>query len=383
MIKKLYDLVVVYGLATIAVLALSALGLQVLAGFAASFTGDGEALFLWQRVASGLGVQTVSVRLVVFGVAQLAVFILLNKPLRALWALVDRVLDGVEGAGRWGSALGRVLSVLFTILLIPMVLQPTLVPLRMDRSAWVERSANLLDGTASGAAVASAVRAWRWAFPPPLHNQYAGSGSRMDRWDPLLQESTRDANHFAQTKAFMYVESAGRQYAVSRTGCAGLMQFCVTTAQRRPFGQIFGTGAVSACNCGGKPCVIPREVSESLEVDPHAVDIHRDSFPCDVTDARFDPERAIRAGAAYTQELSDQVGGNLPLMYIGYNSGPAVAKRLWTATGKNPRVSIDQLRPHLAPTLRRWYGDRATSRANGLLDVHLPKLLEAHARYLE
>ena len=89
----------------------------------------------------------------------------------------------------------------------------------------------------------------------------------MDRWDPYLLEAAEgDRELFARTKAFMWVESGGRQFALSATGCAGLMQFCASTAQRRPFGGIFGVGAVSACGCDD--CSVPREVQIALETDP-------------------------------------------------------------------------------------------------------------------
>ena len=54
-------------------------------------------------------------------------------------------------------------------------------------------------------------------------------GTLVLRLDPETQA--------AFIKAFMWVESGGRQFAVSSTGCAGLMQFCPGTA-RTPFGGL-------------------------------------------------------------------------------------------------------------------------------------------------
>lgn len=387
MLKRLYDLLSVYVLAAVLVLGVTSLGFQAIAEAAASFTGDGGTELLWKRVANALGMSSLGVRLAVFGSAQLGAVALLWRPLDWLWTTLEQGIERLDAlAVRWPRGrvvLGRVFTVGVTLLLLPFLLQPTLVPLRFGANAWLQRTANLLDGHASSEALASGISVWRWAFPPPLHNRYAGGTSRMDRWDPLLRSSTRNPVHFAQTKAFLYVESGGRQFAVSRTGCLGLMQFCVSTARRAPFRQIFGVGSVSACDCGGRPCSVPRAIADALESDPDALELHRADLPCDPADARFDPDRAIPAGAAFTEELSDAVGGNLALMYVGYNSGPAVARRLWTVTGRDPDLTLTELRPHLAPTLARWYGDKAPGRARGLLDVHLPKLLGAYEDFLQ
>lgn len=292
-------------------------------------------------------------------------------------------------ARSWARALAHVgVAALMAVLL----LQPTLVGTRVNAGAWLERAANFVDGAASSYVVDSVVRVVRW-FDPVLRRSHAPvdaaafdatldsrSVPLMDRWDPLLLEATGgDRELFAQTKAFMWVESGGRQYALSATGCAGLMQFCATTAQRNPFGAIFGAGQVASCGCDD--CSVPMADQIALETDPTAVERLRDTFPCDLSDARFDGQRSILASVAYVRELSAISGGQLPIMYVGYNAGPAVAKALRKAVGADDDVTIDELRPHLANALRPYHGARAEPRANGLLEVHLPKLEAAYRRW--
>ena len=394
LLKGLYDLVATWILLPVLVMACAAWGLFELSTLFATFTGDETAMLLWRRVSIMTGLSLRTVRLGIFVPAQIVVLVMLWRPMswarRGMERLGERFLPIQSWISRrvpaLGIALGIVFSLLITTILVPFVLQPTLVPMSFSKEAWLDRVANLADGTASRATVDSVLSVYHHFTAPRTLSRYTlkkvrqerVGGPMMDRWDALIRDATTGPEHFAQTKAFMWVESAGRQYAVSNTGCLGLMQFCVSTAQRRPFRGIFGAGAVTACGCSA--CTLPRSFQDALETDPDAP--LRPDFPCDPSDARFDAEKAIRAGAAYTQELSDQFGGNLYLMYIGYNSGPAVSRRLWKATGKDPNLDLKTLRTHLAPTLKRWYGSRATSRANGLLDTHLPKLHKAYTTYL-
>lgn len=394
--KDLLDAVLFASLLPVIVLALSGYGLGWLADGLAAFTGDVDATELWLRIAVLVDAETETVRLLVFAPLQVLVLGGLWGPLRRLQGWLERPVRGLNArvarrSGRVALFGELVLTAMLLGVLVPVVVQPTLVPLRWDRSTWTERAANLLDGTATSVGLDAGVRMYaRWqALPVPgMYSVGQGDlrdrsldGPLMARWDPILEQVTRDREHFAQTKAFLWVESAGRQYAVSSTGCAGLMQFCVTTAQRRPFRQIFGIGSVAACDCGGRPCRVPRALRDALETDSLALERNPGRFPCDPTDARFDGRKALEAGAAYTTELSEDFGGNLYLMYIGYNSGPAVARRLWTRVGKNPDATLDDLRPHLADVLSRWYGASARGRAQGLLDVHLPKLHGAYRHF--
>lgn len=364
-----------------------------IAGGLADFTGDQSASYLWRRIATLTDASTTTVRLAVFFPLHVASAILLWTPYHQVRGWLTRVAP--SWPARTPVAIRETTSVLTMLVLlalvVPLTLQPTIVPLRFDPSTWKARLANGLDGTAVNRWIDGTivlVRRWQARPVPGMHSVTTAQlsdrsldGALMARWDPVLREVTRDREHFAKTKAFLWVESAGRQYAVSTTGCAGLMQFCVSTAERRPFRKIFGVGQVSACNCRGRKCSVPRALRDALETDSLALERHPAKFPCSETDARFDGRKALTAGAAFTTELGEDVGGNLYLMYIGYNSGPAVAKRLWKAVGKDPNADLDAIRPHLAPILARWYGKRANGRAQGLLDVHLPKLRKAYEHY--
>ena len=354
---------------------------------------------VWQLFASAFGVRETTVRLVLFVPVHVVIAVIAGP---ALKLADDRVTVGAHDLANrlwrklgklraatvrlWGRRLGALATAL---VLVAFLLQPTLVPLR---GPWAERAANLVDGTASASIVDSIVGLVRRVYAPPVRpSDVVGPEAfdaslasdvipLMDRWDPyLLAAAGGDRELFAKTKAFMWVESGGRQFALSATGCAGLMQFCAATAQRRPFGSIFGVGRVSACGCDD--CGVPLAVQIALETDPEAAEARRSTFPCDLSDARFDAERSIRAGVAFVRELGEDVGGHLALMYVGYNSGPRVASRLYRALPVQTEITVDELRPHLADALRPYHGSRADARANGLLEVHLPKLLQAYDRW--
>ena len=367
---------------------------QTLMDAVATFTGDDDAAMFYQRVAVWQEVGVDPVRLVLLvpvHVIALGATWPITRRLAALvrWSTTKlaRVFDGWRrlqitlAACAWLLSLGVATA---------FVIQPGLVPLDVRGPTWLTRTANLLDGTASLETWALAKNLYRRLEATPIPGRYSLQEAQladhgldsplMSRWDPLLRAHTTSREHYAQTKAFMLVESHGRQYAVSSTGCLRLFQFCVSTAQRRPLRELFGTGAVSACSCGGQPCSVPAELRQQLETDGLALQRTTARFPCSDTDARFDPERAIPAGAAFVTELASDTNGNLLLMYIGYNSGPAVAKKLVRVAGSE--VTLEGLRPHLATVLERWYGERAASRANGLLQVHLPKLQAAYEHYL-
>lgn len=365
---------------------------QLATGAIATFTGDDAAAMLFRRIGQWWGVSTDTVRLTLLVPLHGSVLVV-GWPL--LWRLfaaqrfvATRVARLLAGWRRTLTTLAGIAWLASVAIGCQLVLQPGIEPMEMGPRVWRARAANLLDGTASLETYAMIKGLWlRWSGAP-IPGEFSVTaedlqvrtldGPVMRRWDPLLRTHTRDAEHFAQTKAFLWVESAGHQFAVSRTGCAGLFQFCVSTAQRHPFRDIFGTGAVAACSCSGRPCRVPPALRDALETDTLALAKH-EGFVCSETDARFDPHRAIPAGAAFVTELSDDLGGNLLLMYIGYNSGPAVAKRLKRIVGTD--ATIDDLRPHLATVLARWYGESAPGRADGLLNAHLPKLERAYQHY--
>lgn len=424
--SPLYDRLTRPLLAGVLIVAVVAWLLHLLAAAAADLAGT-EMSSVWLRAEQIVGWQSDTIRLLTFSLLHIVLYVAL---MGSLYRPVERARAGVaartrpafvyierevlrarktqpgRGVERGLSRLREIASppdalraalllsarALTTGMLILLLLQPTLVPLRLGRETWLLRGANLADGTASAHLVDSVAALARWWHAAPVQaaktvqvmdfdaDLHDSSVPLIDRWDAYLLEATEgDRELFAKTKAFMWVESGGRQYALSATGCAGLMQFCAPTAQRRPFHSIFGAGAVSSCGCSD--CSVPREVARSLETDPGAVAEHFETFPCDLSDARFDPERSVRAGVAYVRELASATGGELPLMYIGYNSGPRISRALYETLGKKQGITVADLRPHLASALRPYYGERATPRANGLLDVHLPKLIAAYERW--
>lgn len=414
-LKARYDRIAVPLLGVVSIVALIAWGLRGLAEWLAWLVGV-ELAEAWIVLAAGLGISSDLVRLGLFSAIHV---VLVVSAIRRLGPLFVRIRAAVQQQGarlerrlgkrrkkhllkRLQQLRGRLepvevglsssASLATTVLLVALLIQPTVAPLRINAGTWVVRAANLVDGTATALVVDSVVGAYRFAFAPPVAPGGLVSPGAfdaalddevvplMDRWDPLLLEASGgDRELYAQTKAFMWVESAGRQYALSSTGCAGLMQFCAGTARRKPFKQIFGVGAVSACGC--RDCSVPRSTQIALETEADAVQRHQGAFPCDLADARFDGARSVHAGVAYVQELSDQLGGNTALMYIGYNAGPQVAKSLYRTLGRRGDVTLEDLRPHLASALRPHYGRHAEARASGLLEVHLPKLLAAYERW--
>ena len=382
-----------------AVFALTGWALHLVGSGLASLAGYDLAR-LWEGAGAFLGLDDAWLRLVVYAGLQLLTLSHLwpwlhqgGKWLERRRQDVERRTASLTRGPRWVPVRrgAQVLSTLaVTGLLVAFLVQPTLVPLRVDGSAFLHRAANLLDGRATAALFASAAGLWRVATAEPVPPLAPVSRESfyttldapvvplIDRWDGALWEATHgDRTHFAITKAILWVESGGRQYALSATGCAGLMQFCTTTAQR--FHGIFGMGQVRACGC--RSCTVPREIQIALETTDSAVDEHASSFPCDLTDARFDGEKSIRAGTAFVKELSQDLGGNLLLIYVGYNSGPRVAQRLYKTLGSPRSVALEDLRPHLAKALAPYYGKRAAGRADGLLNTHLPKLQAAYDKW--
>lgn len=379
---------------------------------------------LWMRASDWLPIPIIWARILLFLPLHIATWLALRKPVAAAWPYVERAFDRAIAGYNWvterfaaAHVIGEWLfTIVVTILLVPFVLQPTLVPTYLDADGWLERAANLIDGTATAEIANSVVGLYRklYADPvvtpglprsdsemfeetgddieidtgeasgpitPPKPN---GKQKLMDRWDPYIWEvAGNDPSKFAYIKAFMWVESGGRQYAVSHTGCAGLMQFCTGTAKDSRFRKIFGTGTVYKCDCSGQACQnIPRDLQRDMESgDPDAFERHKSRFPCEMTDSRFNPKKIIAAGGRYVSDLRGEFGGNIYLMYIGYNSGPVIARRVWNKVGQNPDVTISEVEQHLANALRPNYGQFADRRAAGLVGTHLPKLANAYDKY--
>jgi hypothetical protein len=200
----------------------------------------------------------------------------------------------------------------------------------------------------------------------------------VDRWDDLLVEvSDGDLGLAALLKAFLSVESTGSQYAVSPTGCAGLMQFCTGTAVDRRFEEFFRPSNITRCDCRKRRCRVRGSVRDGLESDDaHTFRRAASKFPCDISDDRFDPWRSLSAAKLYIQQLHARYGGNLELTYLAYNSGPAVADRIFERLGEDEAASV----PEVIEAVKSY--PRHRGRMKDLADITLPKVREAYSRYL-
>jgi hypothetical protein len=408
-IAGIYTILSTHFLAWLLVFAAIGLGFQLLARVIALSAGFADLDAMWLGLSARLGFSTLAVRLIVTIAFHGLLLLLLRRPFRRLRGLARRGFDAIEALflrpdGR-RNPLRSVAHLLFaiavTLLIVPFFLQPTLVA-RSATDRWFQRLANLLDGTATLELTQSVPGYYRrWFFEPSAEGGVTEEEidetidhvddplpppegrSMIDRWDDHIRRSVGErADLFAVVKAFMFVESAGRQFAVSRTGCAGLMQFCVGTARSPRYRDIFGRGTVYPCACKSGECVVAREVQRDLELGRfEAVESDRTRFPCELTDARFVPERALAAGAKFIGGLHDALGGNIYLMYIGYNSGPRVAARVWKAVGEKPGATLAEIEPHLARALAPSFGETAVGRAHSLMRTHLPKIAAARDRY--
>ena len=221
-LKGLYDLVVSYSLAWVLLFALIAWGLQLLSTLLVYLLGFSSTELFWGWVDQRSLLQSVLLRAVGFGLIHLWLLWSFRRRVRWLQGVAegaaDRALAGyrrwVGGGGRGGQVTGGLFSLGITLLLVPFVVQPTLVPLHFNAQSWWLRSANLLDGSASVALVESVVGLYRklYAAPvvadgvtdeefelssvedPPAHLEGAPPTTfrprpLMDRWDTLIRES--------------------------------------------------------------------------------------------------------------------------------------------------------------------------------------------------
>lgn len=417
--KGIYDILATYLLLFVVPFAIAGFLYHIGFEFFAALLDFESSEDLWDSVATWSPVSTVWLRIALFLPLHVATFRVLREPIQQLWPRVEGAFDQLVLAFRWVTdqlPAVRVIgewsfTLVVTALLIPFVVQPTLVPRMLTPMSWVERTANLVDGTATAEIADSVVGLYRKIYADPVVTEGlspaqqqelvqqiqegqssgpvtppmpSGKSPLMDRWDPYIQNvSEDDPAKFAYIKAFMYVESGGRQYAVSRTGCAGLMQFCVGTARTQPFKRVFGTGAVYKCDCSGDKCKFPPQMQADMESgDPAKLEKHRHAFPCEMTDGRFDPNKIIEAGGLYVDSLRSQFGGNIYLMYIGYNSGPRIAAKVYEKLGRDPNATLEQIGPHLEDALVNSGKSWATrGRARNLVRTHLPKLKRAYDKY--
>ena len=437
-----YNIITTYLLGWVLFFAVVAFGLHLGEDFIIAQLGFERTAVWWRFAAAKTGISSVYLRLVIFVALHALILVAFRGVIGPLQQFLEKTFDALHRRFKTVTddhptvaASGRfVFTVVVTLVLIPFVLQPTLVRGWTTPQSWVVRTANLADGTASNFVIDSVIGAYRryWVqdidsfggvspdvfgdvdgggldsddfgnvdrpdpdspdderpdpddpAPDPPETPPAPTGSQpmMDRWDPVIRRVTNGKpREFAYVKAFMWVESAGRQFAVSHTGCAGLMQFCSGTARSEPFRSVFGAGAVYACGCGPN-CSTPRSVIRALETGQRDQVSRLDQkFPCELTDARFDGEKALEAGKLYIDRLSRDFGDNIYLMYVGYNSGPAVAKRVWRKVGRDPSASLSEIETHLSTAMEPYFPNSSSARARSLVQTHLPKLKRAYDRY--
>ena len=413
-LKGFYDILGAYLLVAvlpfvIASLAFYAITLAI--SMQLGFTNLGQ---MWFKVSTFLPFDVFWFRLGGYLPLHFIVYRIIKTPREKMNVFFERIANVLVGAFKKvtqhfpvGRFLGEsIFTLLLTMAIVPIFIQPTLVPGFFSIAPWAERSANLVDGTAMVSSLDSVIGLYRRFYSEPIIAQGvpqaeldklfdrstgevfvppkpSGKSPMMDRWDPYIERSAKgDAAKFAYIKAFMWVESGGRQYALSRTGCSGLMQFCTGTAKSEPFLSIFGRGSVYRCKCKNRNCTVPRHIQKGMETGKKDdLEKYRSDFPCELTDARFNPSKAIEAGGAYVDKLCALVGGNIYLMYIGYNSGPKIAKGVYRLGGSNPEMSLSEIEKHLSTVLRGSYGSGAPARARSLVRTHLPKIKGAYHAY--
>lgn len=108
----------------------------------------------------------------------------------------------------------------------------------------------------------------------------------------------------------MAQESKGNPNAVSSTGCVGLFQFCYDTAYKE-FSSIFGNDGKKCNNGNINSCQ---------------------------GDARFDPEKSIKAGTKYLSQLAKKYDYNIPLTLTAYNAGSKIADECENVEEKEERL---------------------------------------------
>ncbi len=115
--------------------------------------------------------------------------------------------------------------------------------------------------------------------------------------------------------AIIAAESGGKHKAVSYTGCAGLFQFCYSTAYGGGFNEFFDQNTAIKCK-------------------------DRKYENCK-SDSRFNPEASIQAGTKYISQISDYCSNNINCMAMYYNGGIGIAKECRGKTGNALNSCID------------------------------------------
>ncbi|MFH1510943.1 MAG: transglycosylase SLT domain-containing protein, partial [Candidatus Woesearchaeota archaeon] len=156
-------------------------------------------------------------------------------------------------------------------------------------------------------------------------------------------------------------ESAGNSNAVSATGCAGLMQFCYTTAT--DFKSIFGT--LTPCSCYGNLCKTAPQCNTQ-------------------NDGRFNPELSIKASVQYYSNLLrayQKYTSHVEFAIAAYNAGPGVINKAIAATGKSDPF-WQEVSASLKPEFITYFSQNA-DRVNKVDEIrnHVARVMEYRQQY--
>ncbi len=232
------------------------------------------------------------------------------------------------------------------------------------------RSATCNEITASGNWQCSNPRIFELVRPPQPPTPAPSArierpGSGVDRWTPDIQAVCQgDTNCVALVKAFMRSESGGNPYAVSWSGCAGLMQFCYTTAEGM---DVFSPGPLQNC-CENYVRTPDRTVpNRCMTSQNHCKDQG-------YTDIRFHPQRNIYAGASalLRKQRDSRVRGNIYLLAVSYNAGMGIVPHVVTRLeGRTPTpeniepIMLASLLDH--PNYQRWDRSKLEQKARNMV----------------
>ncbi|MFC2135449.1 lytic transglycosylase domain-containing protein [Bacteroidota bacterium] len=153
----------------------------------------------------------------------------------------------------------------------------------------------------------------------------------------IFEASTEFKIEPAILKAVITQESAGDKNAISPTGCAGIMQFCTSTAEKY-FSQADILNLKSLSACAEKASCTPSDYAG---------------------DPRFNPEKAIPAGANLIKNLLnhhsiEDLSDKKAFAVAAYNGGIGVIEEAIEKTGKeNP--SWQEASRKIAPELLALY----------------------------
>jgi hypothetical protein len=127
----------------------------------------------------------------------------------------------------------------------------------------------------------------------------------------LIKESLKENVDLYLVYSVLAQESVGNPFAVSKSGCVGLFQFCYDTAYSDEFKDIFKSGKRVKCL---------EEPSECVK------------------DARMNPYQSIDAGVKYLKKLLKNYNGDLKLVLTAYNAGSAISNKCRDINDENKKL---------------------------------------------